>query len=496
MQNIRKQEEAITVLALVLANLLIKGIFLSESSLSIDEAFSVYHAQMDIPSIISLLLEGNNPPLYEILLHFWVKLFGLSEFSVRFPSLIFSCITVFYLYKTGSKYFNKRVALYSGIVFIFSNYHIWFSHEARAYALLGMLSIISMYYFMGLVHDFISNAEDVQTSKLKLNLGRNLILLTFINVLMIYTHYFGFFILATQFLFIVLNKRFIKHYWKPTLLSTAVILLLFSPIALVVLNRFMETSSSGTWIKPPNGWYSMYNMLRQFTNAPLTAICVLITMSASFIKLGIKSGKLLKDPFYRIIFIWFFFVFLSMFLVSYWVPVFLDRYLMPAAIAFTLLLGIALDYIIQTSRYQYAIPAIIVLLLIATVKPNINDEEDFREAVEKVKFLQKPESLVLINPAHYIFTFLYYYDIKLFQDYRTKNTYGHMKKVLNSENIFVINSIREIDFNSWKQMVLLNASSDVSNFKPGVIKSLNKDYELLGEFKFRKNFQVLEFKIQ
>jgi len=157
---------------------------------------------MDIFSIIGQLSKGNNPPLYELLLHFWIKIFGISEISVRMPSLIFSSLTALFTYKIGQKFFNQRIALYASLIFVFSNYHIIFAHETRVYALFGMLTVMSIYYFLLII---------INKTKWKIKI----IILIAINKILIYSHYFGFFVLFIEFAFIGMSTFVVTNFNIP-----------------------------------------------------------------------------------------------------------------------------------------------------------------------------------------------------------------------------------------------------------------------------------------
>ena len=128
-------------------NIFLRWVGIEINSLAGDEPFSVYYAQMDIADIIRHLKSGNNPPLYELILHYWIQWFGIDEVAVRIPSLIFTALTASFIYKIGNDFFSRSLGVTSALIFTLSNYATLFSHEARVYALFGLLTVLSFYYF-------------------------------------------------------------------------------------------------------------------------------------------------------------------------------------------------------------------------------------------------------------------------------------------------------------------------------------------------------------
>ncbi|WP_430404989.1 glycosyltransferase family 39 protein [Fluviicola sp.] len=463
-------------LLFLILNLVLKGLFLGSNSLGGDEPFSVYHSQQSLSNLFAIFQNENNPPLHFILLHYWIKFFGISELSVRLPSLIFSALTAIFVYKIGLRFFNLRVAIYASILFLFSNYQFTFAHEARAYALMGLLTAVSMYYYMEII-----------ISKNRSNWKLCWFLLA--NTLLIYTHFFGFFVLFIQFFFILVQRDLLREYYKFLMLFVGVLLLTYSPYLWITLLRFTHSTQGGTWLTPPSGISEFYEMLRVFSNAPVTAVFTIAALVIGLVLLIIKHKQNPNRLATRLIICWFYIPFVFMFVISFWIPMFLDRYLMFISIGFCIVVALSVDFIIQKPKFQYIIPSFICLLFIASVKPNKSNKREVRETVALVKSLENDSTLVLVAPVHFSLNFIYYYDRSLFG----KSDAQFVQNELNKRQLYCINSLEGVNYNPWKRIVLVDAASNFSAPNNNILNTLNAEYNQTNKQHIEEIFDVYEF---
>lgn len=459
----------------ILLGFVVKGLFLGSNSLGGDEPFSVYHSQQSLNNLFVIFEKENNPPLHFLLLHYWINYFGISEISVRIPSLIFSSFTVLFIYRIGLRFFNLRVAIIASIIFTFSTYQILYAHEARAYALMGFLTSVSMFYYLEIIH-----------SKKRKN--GQLFWFFLANALLIYTHFFGFFVLFIQFLFILFQRNLVKEYYRFLLLFVGVMLLAYSPYLLLILNRF-SSAAGGTWVTPPSGINALYEMLRAFSNAPVTAVFTLTGMLVGLALLIIKRRQNPNRLATRLVLCWFYIPFVFMFVISFWIPMFLDRYLMFISIGFPLLVAVSSDFIIQNPKFRLLVPAFICLLFIVTVKPNKTNKREVRETVQLVKNLENDSTLVLVAPVHFSLNFIYYYDRDLF-----RLSDGELiRKKLSERRLYCINSLEGIDYKSAKRIVLVDAASNFSAPNNHILNTLNTEFNQTNKHHIEEIFDIYEF---
>ena len=491
--DITKLIKFIIPLFLVLLNLCIKGLFISHNSLAGDEPFSVYHAQMDVLSIIHELSLGNNPPFYEIILHFWIQIFGISELSVRFLSLIFSTVTALFIYKIGHKHLNKRIAVFSTLLFIFSNYHIGFAHEARVYALFAMLTSISMYYYLNVIN---KNHEK-----------QDLIILFSSNLLLIYSHYFGFFVLLIQLLYVLINKEIRTKYCKQIMFFSAGIIALYLPNIQIIITRFLA-SSNGTWIQSPNGLYSVIDILRTFNNEqygdqtflgfkPVITGLILLLIIAGSAKLVYNRHVFKSTDTTNYIILSFIIPFTIIFLASFKIPMFYDRYLVFTTIGYYLMIGIILDYLFNNKVAKSVTSIIILMCMVLTTNPNISNKRNVRETVEKIKDLNNSNTLILISPDYFIFNFAYYFDQEIFTNpvssFHQNNIYEKLS--LKHPNILGLHNINQVNYKAWNKIIFLDAAADFSYPNNNILNTLNQNCNLISTSSFYEIFNIYEFEL-
>ena len=127
--------------------------FVTRSDLWLDEALSVNIARLPFSDLHEALKHDGAPPLYYVLLHLWIEVFGSSDFAVRSLSGVISVATLPLAWFAGRRLGRggppgpvradsartRLVAALVVIVFATSPYMIRYATEARMYALVMLL---------------------------------------------------------------------------------------------------------------------------------------------------------------------------------------------------------------------------------------------------------------------------------------------------------------------------------------------------------------------
>jgi mannosyltransferase len=134
-------------LALIAASAAIRTYFIG-GQLWMDEAITTGIASHPVAQIPGLLLHDGSPPLYYVLLHFWMAAFGMSEVATHSLSLLFGLATIPIGIWAGWSLFGRRAGLMSGVLFAFNAFLSQYAQETRMYELMGLFGLIATAAFM------------------------------------------------------------------------------------------------------------------------------------------------------------------------------------------------------------------------------------------------------------------------------------------------------------------------------------------------------------
>lgn len=181
---------------------------LSVNPLDIDELYTIN--MLSLNNIFEIIKIGNifdnHPPLYHTIMYVFTQIFGISEYIIRIPSVIFFLISIYLSFILIKKLFSSTDAIVSIIVMIIFFPHPWVSQYARGYSLLLLFTLITMLLFVDILR--------YKQNNINKNIPFNLVIsYIVISLCCMYSHYFGCIIVFTELLFLVLifGKKIVKE---------------------------------------------------------------------------------------------------------------------------------------------------------------------------------------------------------------------------------------------------------------------------------------------
>jgi hypothetical protein len=119
-----------------------------------DESLTVVDIREGPLGVLDPIRAGETtPPVYFMLAGAWKGIFGDGEVGLRSLSALLGTATIPVMYAAGRELASRRAGIAAAAIAAASPLMIWYSQEARSYALFGFMSALSFLFFAGLLRD-------------------------------------------------------------------------------------------------------------------------------------------------------------------------------------------------------------------------------------------------------------------------------------------------------------------------------------------------------
>ncbi len=221
--------------ALVVAGALLVRLAVSDRSLWLDETISLIQIDRPLLDVITRQINGVHPPLFHVLLHGWVELFGSSTLAMRSLSILWSLVAVAGVGAWSRQAFPHISPLPAATFAALAPFAVWYGTEIRMYSQLFALTAVAGW----LSWSIIAGADHVR---------RRIVALALVLAAIVYTHYFGtLFVGSLGMVALVIAIRR-KELRRPALvvfrLSVLTAIVLAPWLALVISQRSAEPLST------------------------------------------------------------------------------------------------------------------------------------------------------------------------------------------------------------------------------------------------------------
>jgi hypothetical protein len=110
----------------------------------LDEALSVNIARLPVPDLFAALRQDGSPPLYYLLLHVWMAVFGTGTDAVRAFSALCSVLALPVVYVVGRRLGGPYAGAAAALLLAACPFAIRYATEARMYALVMLLTLLGI----------------------------------------------------------------------------------------------------------------------------------------------------------------------------------------------------------------------------------------------------------------------------------------------------------------------------------------------------------------
>lgn len=398
------------------------------TSLRLDESQQLWASTKTIPGILSYIARDVHVPLYAVLSHLVIQIFGNNVIYVRLLSTIFFILSIPAVYKMAQTTATKKIAFITTLLYFLSPFLTWYGTEARMYSLFTLITIVTHYLFIKLLNS---------------NFSQYIIWYIATGVIGIYTHYFFGLVILFQLIYLFFYQlsqyedelqtdQFAKERvgWKldwaafkstwPAMIKfskmLAVVALSFLPWALYVMSQG-SSANTKPLLTPP----TTYNFLQIFvhffsgfqttsTEAILISIWPLVVIFLFFSFSKRKKQRITHTSYYLLL--TFGPIILTMIISYLYRPLLVSRYLIFITPSLFYLLALLID---QFSKPLFT--ATIGLILVGTVifqyqqsvYKNIAEKEDYRAVSEYLSTHISNESVITVSAPFTIYPIEYYY---------------------------------------------------------------------------------------
>ena len=142
------------VIAITAVAALVRFATLDVQSYWYDEALTVDLVNMSFGGMVGEVLDTQaQPPPYFMAAWAWVRVFGDGEVGLRSLSALFGTLTIPVVWAAAMHVGGRRVAIVASLLAALSPPLIWYSQEARGYALVTLLAAVSLLFFLRALDD-------------------------------------------------------------------------------------------------------------------------------------------------------------------------------------------------------------------------------------------------------------------------------------------------------------------------------------------------------